>query len=45
MKMLLQERQFRKYMLQSDSDNDGKLSFTEFKVAVTYARKMLKRRH
>ena len=43
--MLPQERQFRKYMLQSDSDNDGKLSFTEFKVAVKYARKMLKRRH
>ena len=32
-----QEREFRKYMLQSDNDDTGTLDFEEFKVAVKYA--------
>ena len=32
-------------MLLSDTDNDGTLNFNEFKFAVKYARKMLRKRH
>ena len=34
---IFQEREFRKYMLQSDIDDTGTLDFEEFKVAVKYA--------
>ena len=34
---IFQEREFRKYMLQSDNDDTGTLDFEEFKVAVKYA--------
>ena len=37
-----QERNFRKYMLKSDADNDGTLNFDEFKSAVKYAQRMIK---
>lgn len=37
------EQQFRKYMLKTDTDNSGTLDFEEFKFAVKFAQKMLKK--
>ena len=40
--IILQERELIKYLLSSDTDNDGTLDFEEFKVAVKCAQELIK---